>query len=147
MTQRPYMPKSPREIHFTRKQTRWVIESLPYLRTGYWPVDPEEIGRKVISRNAPFITAVECAAEVTERMERCGVDGLILLAIECWGETNLSLSRYLNIPERSIIKKYKRALRYVASGPDRRWHTTKKRAGETYEQFKSRPKKGKRNGD
>ena len=144
MTKPPYMPKSPREIHFTRKQTRWIINSLPDLRTGYWPVDPEDIGRKVISRNAPFITAAECAAEVEERMEQCGIDGLILLAIECWGETDTALSKYLNIPIWSIKKRYKRALGYVASGPARRWHDTSRRKGETYEQFKSRPKKGKR---
>ena len=141
MTKPQYKVKSPRDIHFTQQQTRWVIKNLPYLRTGLWPVDPEEIEGRVFSYRASFVTAVECAAEVTSRMEKCGVDGLILLAVECWGETDTALSRYLNIPIWSIKKRYKRALRYVASGPDRRWHTTKRRKGESYQEFKKRKKK------
>ena len=143
MTKAPYNPRSPRDICFTRRQTCWVIRHLALLRSGYWPLNPDEVDAKVFSRNAPYMMAIECAAEVTSRMEMCGIDGLILLAIECWGETDTALSRYLNIPIWSIKKRYKKALGYVASGPDRRWHTTKRRKGETYEQFKSRPKKGK----
>lgn len=138
---------SPREILFTRKTCRWVIQNLGSLRSGFWPVeesgyiDPPPIGKRTAGRQAPFITPVECAAEITARLERCGIDGLILLAIECWGESEESMASYFSITVRSVRKRYKRALNYVASGPDRRWHDTKKRKGESYQEFKKRKKK------
>jgi len=138
---------SPREIHFSRKTARWVIQNLGSLRGGYWPpeassyIDITPIGKKTSGRQAAFVTPVECAAEITDRMERCGIDGLILLAIECWGESPASLAKYLGMPEWAVKKGYTKALYYVASGPDRRWHDTKKRKGETYQEFRIRRKK------
>jgi len=142
VSKKVYSPESPREIYFTRVQTLWVLKNLPELSAGDWPVDSEETECKAFSRTAPFITAVECSAEVRVRLQKCGIDGLILLATECWGESDEALSMYLNIPIWSIRKRYKLALRYVASGPDRRWHKTKRHKGETYEQYNDRMKKG-----
>jgi len=135
----------PWELHFTRQQARWVIQQLTTLRDGDWPAEASSytdipIGKKTTSHKAPFITAADCYIEITDRMERCGIDGLILLAIECWGESDASLAKYLNMPEWSVRKRYKRALLYVASGPARRWHNTKKRKAESYQEFKSRQK-------
>ena len=140
-----------REIRFMRKQVLWILSNATIFKEGYWPVESVNSAyidlpaiRKKGGKEGYFIKPVEILAEVLTRMEQCGVDGLILLAVECWGETDTALSRYLNIPIWSVKKRYKKALRYVASGPDRRWHTTKRRKGETYEQFKSRQKKGKK---
>jgi hypothetical protein len=137
---------SPREVIFTRQTVRWVIQNLGSLRSGYWPADASNyidipIGKRTASRKAPFITPVECAAEIADRMEKCGIDGLILLAIECWAESEASLAKYLGMPDWSVKKRYKRALAYVASGPARRWHDTKKRKGETYQEFRMGRKK------
>ena len=136
---------SPGEIRFTRQQALWLIQNLGSLRDGYWPPESSNyidlpLGKRTASRKAPFITPVECAAEIESRLEKCGMDGLILLAIECWGEREASLGKYLGMPEWSVRKRYKRALAYVASGPARRWHDTKKREGETYQEFKNRPR-------
>ncbi len=130
----------PGEIRFTRRQSLWLIQNLGSLREGYWPPEATSyidvpIGKRIASRRAPFITAAECYIEMSDRLEKCGVDGLILLAIECWGESAASLRKYLGMPEWSIRKRYKRALAYVASGPARRWHKTQKRKGETYQEF------------
>jgi len=138
---------SPREIVFNVKTARWVIQNLGSLRSGFWPqeesgyIDDIPIGKRTAGRKAPFITPIECAAEITARMEHCGIDGLILLAMECWGESPAALSKYLRIPEYSIRKRHKNALGYVASGPARRWHDTKKRKGESYQEFRIRRKK------
>ena len=137
---------SPREIHFTRKTAQWVIQNLGSLRSGYWPPEVSSyidipIGKRIAGRQAPFITPVECAAEITTRMERCGIDGLLLLAIECWGESEASLAKYLGMSEWSVKRGYKKALYYVSSGPARRWHDTKKRKGESYEEFRIRRKR------
>lgn len=143
---------SPREIHFSRQTARWVIQNLGSLRTGDWPPEVSSyvdipIGKRTVGRKAPFITPVECAAEITARMERCGIDGLILLAMECWGESPAALAKYLGMPEWAVKKGYTKALYYVASGPDRRWHDIYdkqgelKRKGESYQQFRIRRKK------
>jgi len=138
---------SPRDIKFTRQQCLWVIQNLDSLRAGHWPpeatnyIDDIPIGKKTISHKAPFITAAECYIEISERMEKCGIDGLILLAIECWGESDSSLANYLSMREWVVRKRYKRALTYVSSGPARRWLSTKKRKGESYQEFKIRRKK------
>ena len=138
---------SPREIHFTRQEALWLIRHLPALREGSWPT--QESGYTDIAQilkqgghKAPFETAIEFAAEISMRLEACREDGLILLAMECWGESEYALARYLRKPEWSIIKRAKRALRYVASGPAIRWHDSHnkhgelKRKAETYQEFK-----------
>lgn len=127
----------PREIAFRRRQMLWLIEHLPELREGYWPANPAGSGyidlpivRKggVRSHQAPFITAAEYAAEVEARLEKCGIDGLILLAIECWGESEASLGKYLRMPEWSIRKRAKNALRYISGF---------KRKRRTYREFRA----------
>lgn len=73
-------------------------------------------------------------------------DGLILEAIECWGKSLESLAKYFRVEVWSIRKRRSRALGYVASGPDRRWHNTHnkdgklKREAQTYQEFKRRRK-------
>jgi len=133
---------SPRGIHFTRQQARWVIQNLGCLLNGYWPPEASNYiditGKKTGRKRAPFITPIEYAAEIEIRLEKCGIDGLILEAIECWGKSTASLASYFKMPEWSIRKRRKTALGYVASGPSRRWHNTKKRKGESYQDFKRR---------
>jgi len=138
---------APREIYFDHKTALWLVNNLGSLRSGqHWPT--EESGYTDIpgilkkgGTKAPFVTPVEYAAEITRRLEKCGTDGLILLAIECWGESEVSMAKYLKMSEWSIRKRAKRALAYVASGPAARWHDTKKRKGQTYQEFISRERK------
>ena len=133
---------SPGEIRFNVKTALWLVQNLGALRAGQYPSDASNYidipGTKSVSHRAPFATPIEYAAEIEQRLEKCGLDGLILLALECWGEGVQPLSRYFRMPQWSIRKRSKNALGYVASGPSRRWHTTKKRTGETYKQFKVR---------
>lgn len=136
---------SPGEIRFTVQQALWLVRSLGNLRGGNWPPDASNYidipGSKSRRNRAPFVTPIEYAAEIEARLEKCGLDGLILEAIECWDKSTESMANYLRMPEWSIRKRRKTALGYVASGPARRWHNTKKRKGETYQDFKKRRKK------
>lgn len=133
---------SPGQVRFTVKQTLWLIRNLGSLRDGHWPPEASSYiditGKSSGRHKAPFATPIEYAAEVETRLEKCGLDGLILEAIECWGKTTASMASYLRMPEWSIRKRRKTALLYVASGPARRWHNTKKRIAETYQDFKKR---------
>ena len=133
---------SPGEIRFTVQEVLWLLHNLGTLGGGNWPPETSSYvdisGKKSGRRKAPFVTPIEFAAEIETRLEKCGIDGLILEAIECWDKTTASMASYFRMPEWSIRKRRKIALGYIASGPARRWHTTKKRKAETYEQFKLR---------
>ena len=137
---------APWEIVFTRKQVLWLLQNLATLRGGYWPPEPSNykdalMRMKHSGHKAPFITPIEFAAEIESRLEKCGTEGLILLAVECWCETESSLARYFDIKEYAIRRRYKRALAYVASGPARRWLHTRKRKGKEYQEFINKGKK------
>lgn len=136
---------SPREIKFTRRQVLWILEHAETLRGGRWPADPVTSGyvdlpviKKKGGKEAHFIKPIEVIAEVETRLEKAGLDGLILEAIECWDKSVASLASYFKQEEPTIWRRRSRALGYVASGPSRRWHNTKKRKGETYQEFKLR---------
>jgi len=109
---------SPREIRFTRVQCLWLIRNLPTLRAGYWPTEASNYisipGKKSGKHRAYFETPVEYAVEIQSRLERAGLDGLILLAIEGWDMTVASLAAYLRCQEWTILRRRKRALRYVS---------------------------------
>lgn len=118
----------PREITFRRKQMLFLIKSLPELREGHWPVDPDRSSSvdlpmikkgKAGRRTAYFEVPASIAAEVEARLEKCGMDGLVLEAIECWEKTEASMAKYFGVPEWSIRKRAKNALRYI-SGWERR---------------------------
>lgn len=134
---------SPGQIRFNRVTSLWLIQNLDILRGGKWPPDVgnyvDRYGQRTASK-AAFTTPIEYAAEIESRMEECGIDGLILEAVECWGKTDDSLSKYFKMPAWSIRKRLKNALSYVASGNDRRWHNTNKRKGKTYREFLERNK-------
>lgn len=136
---------SPGEIHFSIKTALWLIQNLGILRGGHWPPEASNyidipLGKKTGKHRAYFETPILYATEIQSRMEKCGIDGLILEAIECWDKSVASLASYFRMPEWSIRKRRKTALGYVASGPARRWHHIKKRKGETYQDFKKRRK-------
>jgi len=133
---------SPGEIRFKVREALWLIQNLETLQAGHWSPDVSNytdiIGRSSRSHKAPFETAAEFYAEITDRLEQCGQDGLILEALEAWGKSEESMAKYLKMPGWSIRKRAKQALSYVASGPARRWHNTPKRKGEDYQAFKKR---------
>ncbi len=142
------MPKdwySPGKIWFTKPTALWLVQNLGYLLAGRWPPEASNyigIPGKKSSHKAYFQTPIEYAAEIEIRLEKCGRDGLILEAIESWGKSEESMAKYFGLQVWSVRWKAKRALAYVASGPDRRWHDTKKRPGKDYPTFKaSRGKK------
>lgn len=132
---------SPAEIIFDQKTVLWILHNWGTLRgSRVWPVEPSSYtdmaGRKAPSRKAPFTTPIECTSELGKRLEKCGIDGLMLLAMEAWGESAEVLGKYFRMPAWVITRRATRALHYVASGQARRWHDTKRRPGRTYQGFR-----------
>ena len=109
---------APRDIKFTRPQVLWLIRNLPTLREGYWPKEESSyvdipMGKKAGKSGAYFTKPIEYAAEIESRLERAGIDGLILEAIECWDKSVASLASYLRVAEWVIIRRRRRALNYI----------------------------------
>jgi len=126
---------APSEISFHRKHMLFLLKHLILLREGVYPPDPYHSGytdepiskkKKRIRRTPSFATPALYTAEVEIRLERAGIDGLILEAIEAWGKSPASISAHLRIPEGLVKKKRDTALRYVSG-----WRRKKR----TYKQF------------
>ena len=135
---------SPGEVRFDRKSTLWLIQNLATLRGGHWPTEARsyvDVYTRLLSHKSPFATPIEYVAEIESRLEECGLDGLILEAIEGWDKSEISLSKYLKMPVWSIRKRANNALAYVASGPNRRWHNTPKRKGKSYREYLKKEEK------
>jgi len=132
---------SPSAIKFTKVHTLWLLHNLQELHLA-WPVDSssyiDQPGKLAPSSKAPFATPIEYAAEIEQRLEKCGIDGLILESVEVWGKSVQVMCRYLGMTPSTIDRKMNTALRYVASGPSRRWHNSRKRKAESYKEFKDR---------
>lgn len=78
---------APREITFDRSQIPFLLVNLQLLREGYYPPDPRPTGyidtrmprkRKGQHKKAYFERPVELATEVDARLEKAGLDGLML---------------------------------------------------------------------
>lgn len=84
----------PKDIWFTREQVMFIIVHLETMREGIWPQNPlgsgyinQPIGKRSRSRHASFETPVGIAAEVLIRLEKCGIEGKLLVAEVQSGKT------------------------------------------------------------
>lgn len=118
----------------------WLIS----IRDGNWPPDPRFTGytdapgvTKTRSHRAPYEAACQIAAELDERIKACGQDGEMLHVYYCYGLELPRIAKLVKMDEGQVMRRIKRALRYIASGPDRRWHDTPKRKALTYQEFVS----------
>lgn len=132
----------PQQIVFNRKQVLWLLPWLPSIREGGWPPDPRYTGytdalsvMKTRSHRAPWEEACLIATELDARIEACGQDGEMLHAYYCHGLELTRIARLVKMDEGQVTRRINRALRYIASGPDRRWHDTPKRKAQTYQEF------------
>jgi len=114
------------------------------LQYGSYPSDASNYtdmgGNRSGGHKAPFVTGADFYIEITDRLEKCGEDGLILEAIEAWGKSPEAMGKYLHKPLWSVLKRRRLAHGYVASGPARRWLKTPKRKAESYQEYKRRKK-------
>ena len=115
------------EVRFCRFQMLWLLANLVTLKEGRYPpgsasgyVDMHLESNKPLVGRASFETPVGLAAEVESRLDRCGLDGVILKAIVMWGETPDALARGLNMDYGDVLRRQERALRYVSGWRRRR---------------------------
>lgn len=118
---------SPGKITFSKDQVKWLIEHLLGLREGVYPKAPTgTVGRRG-KRSIPwaaFETPAGLAAEIDERLERAGLNGLILEYIYILDTDDKKhlirhLSKMLNLTEAEVEERAGLALEYV-SGEERK---------------------------
>ena len=120
---------SPNEISFTRDQVLWLIKHLDILRDFTWPPEHRETGyiggSTRIVRRAPFDTPACILGELEERIEKCGLDGIMMeFVYSASSEDKQALEQHiasaLKLNIRTVDRKLKKALRYI-TGNCRRW--------------------------
>ncbi len=125
---------SPHSIKFTKPQVRWLIPRLQQLRNGEYSPDPRESGYtdqgiqgRQFRAGAAFETPAGIAAELDVRIQRAGLDGLLLELLytvepddELFYLQHLAMSLNEDIPR--ITKRIKNALDYI-SGSGRKQRT------------------------
>jgi len=117
----------PYEIQFCRLQMLWLLAYLPILKDGRYPpgaatgyVDMHLESNRSPAVRASFETPAGLAAEVEVRLDRCGLDGVILKAITLWGEPPDKLAGKLNMTCEDVLRRRERALQYISGWRRRR---------------------------
>jgi len=120
----------PPSMSFTVGYVKWLLGFLPYLMGGFYPRDPRETGytdapgKRHISPHAPFERAVIIGAELMVRLGRCGTDSLLAQACYTDGKTDKEIAKQHHVDQDDVSWRINRAIRYCASGPVRRWHSS-----------------------
>jgi len=118
---------SPHSIKFTKAQVKWLISVLPMLRNGVYPRNPKESGytdagivpKKQTKAGAKFEIPAGLAAELEIRIQRAGVDGLMLeflYAFEPADELFVMehMAQCLNLSRKEVNQRIRNALYYVS---------------------------------
>ena len=112
---------SPGEINYTKSQVLWLLPNLPSILLGEWPPEHKETGYIGKSRHrkasAYFEPSVQVGAELSLRIKLCKRDGLMVMARYVWGEDEISLSNYFDLPYQSVIQCLETAIRYCCGSP------------------------------
>ena len=133
---------APKDLKFSRAEVLFLLKHLAGLRKGEYPPNP--VGSSYtalpsaqvrVKRGGYFEEVVGIAAEIDIRLGQCGLDGLLLEGSVTWELSDERLSKAINISIEEVHRRLKRALKYISSGRDVRWHNTKKRKGVTYHEF------------
>ena len=130
----------PRDITFDRPTTEWAALHYQELQRGEWPggipSDYTELPGGKAHAHAPFENACLVAAELGIRIKRCGLDGFLAEEkyIKGLEEAEIAKARYLDIGE--VFSRINKVLGYCASGRKARWITTKKKKGQTYQEWR-----------
>jgi len=129
MTKDWYSPHA--VTRFSRVQVKWLLPLLPLLRGGAYPPNPKDSGytdRGIKSRQfkagAKWEMAAGIAAEVDVRIQRAGVDGLMLeflYGFEPDDELFVieHIAQCLNLERKEVTQRVRNAL-YFVSGRDRK---------------------------
>ena len=139
---------APKDLKFSKSEMLFLLKHLAELRRGEYPPNP--VGSSYtalpsaqvrVRRGGYFEGAIGIAAEIDIRLGQCGLDGLLLEGSVTWELSDERLARATNMSVAEVNRRLNRALRYISSGRDVRWHNAKKRSGISYKEFISHRRK------
>ena len=115
---------------FTKAQVKWALANVQMLRDGQWPPSHKESGyvgeahSKQVSHEGKFIKAASIAAELDLRIQKAGLDGLMLeflYAFEPDDELFVieHMAQCLNLEVKEVSRRIRNAL-YFVSGAERK---------------------------
>ena len=151
---------SPGQIVFTRKQVIFLLRNLNDIKLGYWPSEHKNTGysggkSKPCSHSAPYERTMQVLAELEQRIEHAGDDGLWLELVYSNHDHYFDMAQHIANAKHLDIKMVERsiesALKYIC-GKCRKWVNCidcieykscqrKKRVGRDYKTFKSHKKR------
>ncbi len=126
------------ERHYSKTMVKWLVPLLPILRLGDFPPNPTETGyvdpatkQRHVSAKAKFQKAADIAAEVDVRLQRAGLDGLLMEFYYSADVEDLlfraeHIAQCLAMPVSDVTKRIRNALFFVSGA--------KRKAG-SYEAF------------
>ena len=138
---------APSNLKFSRAEMLFLLKHLAGLRKGEYPPNP--VGSSYIALPSGQVRAksggyyepvADIAAEIDIRLDKCGLDGLLLEGLVTWELSDERLARATNISVAEVHRRLKRALKFI-SGRNMRWHNTAKRMGISYNEFISHRRK------
>lgn len=128
---------SPGQITFTKHQVIWLLRHLPEIRVGFWPSEHKETGysgkaKGKVGHAAYFEKPVQVAAELDQRLEMAGIDGLLLeFVYSSESQDIITLEQHIANAMRlefgTVERRIETALRYVCG---------KARKSRDYQDFK-----------
>ena len=132
---------SPKDIEqFTPEQVCWLLSHIQLLAESLYPMDPlsisEPLARSIRRPSAYFEMPILIYVELITRLEKCGLDGLILLLREALDMAEDEIAIYFNQSTDIIHKRAETALRYI-SGRGRKWMKRGKWEPISYHEFKN----------
>jgi len=123
---------SPGDIKFCVPQIQWVLANGELLNSGSWvtesssAVDMPRV-QKGGRKTAKFINPLEVFAEVSRRLEWCGLDGLLVYLFYGYSLDEFLLGKYYRLQPQEVRHRIE-AVMWFCSGfnffprPYRRWH-------------------------
>ena len=107
-------------MNFSHNEVLWILHNYQTLQSGQMPQKEESV-RHVFSYHAPFEHPCQLAAEISIRVKRCGLDGLLVEArFGMFGggyETDWQLAQRRHLPIDDIHSRINRVTWYI-TGPD-----------------------------
>jgi len=130
---------TPQTLRFDREGVGWIVDHAVELRGGEWPggipSDYISLPGTGIKRRAPFENPCLVIAELEIRVKRCGLDGfLVEEKIGGKSEEEIAKERCLDVDY--IRRRINKVLYYCASGSIPRWISTRRRKGQSYEEWR-----------
>ena len=147
----------PASLRLSQSQNIFLIKNLGMLSEGQYPPEPGEYkteildketkkhievtktrstyikhGKGQINKRAQFETPAMITAEITSRLRRCGLDGMILLLLCSFDSEDKQwigreIANFIKVEVRTVNKRAEKALRYISG----KWPKD-----TSYEQFK-----------